>query len=439
MVLINALALFLIGCVGLHVPKAFTLLYLLSALIFVSSRWSARHFDSSLAQSLRRWRLTVLLLILFSVSYSGGMLFWGFWVWPADQLDLINALVLPALLFVVGLRAAALGRAWGTRILLAYTFGALAYTLIALVLAREHWWSWWQVFPAVIQLPWGASAVMNVRSVEQNAYPALLLLPPAALIVCRCAPGARRRLGFLFAGVSLLGAHVVWSLNGRLGWLALLCAGIPVVGLIAINYGKTTLELPKKLIAFVLLMLVGFMTFFNLRGFQANPAKTIWGQGVCDERLALFGGILSRLYEAPWGGRLLHVPYLDCYGVPLILAAENAQLSASQLAMGRLSMAHNIFFDVYFNVGFLPSLLLLAGVLPPVGFLLRTFVVSWRRWDWQDSLRWAWFCLLASQWLFQPLLYSDGILSYLSFFLLGLFCLESLAGLNGRADAGSAL
>ena len=78
-------------------------------------------------------------------------------------------------------------------------------------------------------------------------------------------------------------------------------------------------------------------------------------------------------------------------------------------------------------------------MLPPVGFLLRTFVVSWRRWDWQDSLRWAWFCLLASQWLFQPLLYSDGILYYLSFFLLGLFCLESLAGLNGRADAGSAL
>jgi hypothetical protein len=427
MVWIQAFVLFLIGCLGLHVPKAFTSLYLLGALVLLLPRCSFLHVAEPLEQSLRRWRLVVFLLILFSVTYSGSMLFWGFWSWSADRLDVINSLVLPALLFLAGLQVAALGRTWSTRMVLAYTFGSLAYTLVALILAREPWWSWWQIFPDVIQLPWGASPVMNVRSVEQNAFPALLLLPSSVLLLSRHRSVGRGLLGSVFAGVSLLGAHVVWSLNGRLGWLALLCAGLPVLGLTVLGVARSARSLPSKLSPILAVVLGMFFVFVGFFRQIPGPSHNIWGQGFCDERLSMFGSILSRLHEAPWGGRLLQVPYVDCYGIPLLFAAHNAPNPVAYTSAGRLSMAHNVFLDIYFNAGFIPCLLLLAAVLPPLVLTLRAFAISWRYWDWQDSLRWSAFCLLMCQWLFQPLMYSDSLLYYLSFFVLGLLCFESNA------------
>jgi len=79
------------------------------------------------------------------------------------------------------------------------------------------------------------------------------------------------------------------------------------------------------------------------------------------------------------------------------------------------------------------TLLLLAAVLPPLVVTLRGFLLSWLHWDWQVSLRWGWLCLLLCQWLFAPLLYSDGLLFYLSFFLLGLFAVESTRGFDVAA------
>jgi hypothetical protein len=42
----------------------------------------------------------------------------------------------------------------------------LIYLLVVLFLAREHWWSWSEVFPVSISAPWGFSAEINVRWVE---------------------------------------------------------------------------------------------------------------------------------------------------------------------------------------------------------------------------------------------------------------------------------
>jgi hypothetical protein len=416
---LDSVALFLIGCVGLHVPRSFTLLYVLIALVFGLSRREV-HDVVPEATEFRRWRLTVLLLLLFSASYCLGMLSWGLWTWSADRLDLINALLLPALLFVAGLQAASLGRMWSTRLLLAYALGAVLYPLIALMLAREPWWSWGQIFPSEIQVPWGASTLMNVRSVEQNAYPALLLLPPALLLLVRPGPRARRLLVTVLVGLGLLGGHVIWSLNGRLGWLALLCAGLPIVGLVAAGPGRQAFHWWRKPAVLVVLALGALPAFLKFRSLIGSANQGIWSQGFCDERLSMFGGMLSRLHEAPWGGRLLRVPYLDCDGVALLFAAESVQQS----------MAHDVVLDVYFNAGIIPTLFLLIALAPPLLLILKGFIFSWRDWDWEVALRWSWLCLLLSQWLFQPLLYSDGLLFYFSFFLLGLFAVESRRGFD---------
>jgi len=418
---LDSVALFLIGCVGLHVPRSFTLLYVLIALIFGLSRRQIRDVVPE-AREFHRWQLTVLLLVLFSATYCLGMVFWGFWTWSSDRLDLINALLLPALLFVAGLQAASLGRMWSTRLLLAYALGAVLYPLIALMLAREPWWAWGQIFPSEIRVPWGASTVMNVRSVEQNAYPALLLLPPALLLLIRPGQRAHRLLVTVLVGLGLLGAHVVWSLNGRLGWLALLCAGLPIVGLVAAGPGRQAFHWWRKPAVLLLLALGALSTFLKLRSLIGSANQGIWSQGFCDERFGLYGAMLTHLHHAPWGGRLLRVAFDGC-GTPMSFAAEGAQLK----------MAHNVVLDVYFDVGLISTLLLLAAVLPPLVVTLRGFLLSWLHWDWQVSLRWGWLCLLLCQWLFAPLLYSDGLLFYLSFFLLGLFAVESTRGFDVAA------
>ena len=418
---LDSVALFLIGCVGLHVPRSFTLLYVLILLIFGLSRRLVRDVTPE-ATDFRRWRLTVLLLLLFSITYCVGMVFWGFWTWPADRLDLINALLMPALMFVAGLQAASLGRMWSTRLLLAYALGAVLYPLIALMIAREPWWSWGQVFRGEIMVPWGASTVMNVRAVEQNAYPALLLLPSALLLLVRPGPRERRLLVMVLVGLGLLGAHIVWSLYGRLGWLALLCACLPIVGLVAAGPSRRAVNLWRMPVELVLPSLMTLTALASLRFIAGRANVGIWSQGLCDERIGLYGAMLTHLHQAPWGGRLLRLAF-DACGVPMSFAAEGAVIG----------LAHNVVLDVYFDVGLISTLLLLAAVLPPLFATLRGFLLSWRHWDWQVSLRWGWLCLLLCQWLFTPLLYSDGLLFYLSFFLLGLFVVESRRGFDVAA------
>jgi len=43
-----------------------------------------------------------------------------------------------------------------------------------------------------------------------------------------------------------------------------------------------------------------------------------------------------------------------------------------------------------------------------------------RRWHWRVALGRAWLAVLATQWLFQPLLYADVLLYYHSFLSLGM-------------------
>jgi hypothetical protein len=415
---VNLAALLLMAGIGLHVPKSFTLLYLFAALVFVLSAQGRPWPSCWLAADDRRWHWSALLLLLFSITYVAGMFLWGFWAWPADRLDGLSALLLPSLLFVAGVNAAALGRLWSSRVLLVYALAGLAYVLIALALARQPWWAWTQIFPTVIQVPWGAMAEMNVRSVEQNAYPALLLFPPALLLLGDRTRRGRQLLGIVCLALGLLGAHAVWALNGRLGWLALALACFPVLGL-ALSKLRHWLR-PAVIIGITVL----FAGVLWVRGSILAGVSTagIWSQGFCDERLSLFAGFVTRLHQGPWGGRLLRVPIESCgQSGPLLLAAKGA--SHVQV--------HNVVLDIYFNAGIGPVVFLLCVLIPVLAVVIRGFVLAWPLWDWQLLLRWGWLCFLGCQWLFQPLLYADGLLYYFSFFVVGLLFVEARRGFTG--------
>ena len=120
----------LVFLLGLHVPKAFSLYYLL--LVWLA--WQTRG-----APLPDLWlRLSAALLLAFGFSYAAISVHFGLWtVRGRDLLDLISMLLLPAAGVWIGARAAArcswssMGSLW-----LAYGLGALTYTWAVLLHGR---------------------------------------------------------------------------------------------------------------------------------------------------------------------------------------------------------------------------------------------------------------------------------------------------------------
>ena len=414
---LNAAAILLIGYIGLHLPRSYLLFYVFAAIILARIYWFGHDRSShALAHKVR----TTVLLVLFSISYAVGMAVWGFWTWPSDALDLINSLILPGLLFLVGAQVGEINRRWPTSILLSYTFGGLIYGLGALVVARESWWNVSQIFPLTIQVPWASAVEMNVRSVEQTAYPALLLLAPALCMLTTQVTSRLRSFGILFLIISAFGAHVVWSLNGRLGWLTLALSLFPLLGSWLMRLKAHSVRLRRHIILIALGVIASLGLLNRLPGLGRIQESPLWSQGLCDERFSTFGSMLMRLHLAPWGGRALRVSYTLC--------GKNDATALLSSTGGLINVVHNVILEIYYNVGWLPVGLLLAALIPNLLIVARGF---WRRpscYDWQMVLRWCWFCFVSFQWLFQPLLYSDGLLFYFSFFVLGLFSSEACCG-----------
>ena len=121
--------------IGLHLPKAFTLLYV----ALLACAFQVRQFHQpDLATKPTYWCWSLLWLLLFSVAYLAIKLYWGFDSLDGrGLLDSISALVLPASCFWIGLRLPALGRGAATKFLLAYGLGALLYVIAALFVGRH--------------------------------------------------------------------------------------------------------------------------------------------------------------------------------------------------------------------------------------------------------------------------------------------------------------
>jgi len=401
------LAAVLFFLVGLHLPKAFTLLYVALLVCAIQVRQSKPLINAALPAY---WRWSFLGLSLFSIVYLGIMLYWGF-ASPVGSglLDCISALVLPAGCFWVGLRLPLLGRATTTKLLLAYGLGSLLYVLAALFVARHPWWALDQIFPAEIITPWGVPKVVNVRSIEQNGILALALLPSALLLAVKPAVPARAG-SFVIGGAGLLGLHAVLSLNGRLGFLALVLALVPLLA-VALH---TRQSWSRSLVAATV---GGTVLMVTLMG--RNPAfQGSLAGNFCDERFGIYPGFLQHLGKGLMGGHQIAVSSFRCDGKTPFAFGDGAP--------GSLTMVHNVVLDIYNDAGFLPVLFLLIALVPALLAILRGFwSLSIRgMWDWQWSVRWSWFVVLLTQWLFQPLLYGDGLLYYLSFLVLGLLAAE---------------
>lgn len=142
-----------------------------------------------------------------------------------------------------------------------------------------------------------------------------------------------------------------------------------------------------------------------------------------DERFDRFVGFLRAASRFSGGGQQIHFGYLDHQRqVVVAFDARNGDL------------LHNVVFDVYARVGWWPALLLLLVLIP---LLCRAYVhlrVALRAPE-PGQLGGALvaagllLCLMV-QWLFQPLIYGDGLLFYLGFLLLGYLAAKqpSLAG-----------
>lgn len=368
---------------GLHVPKAFSLYYLLLGWLAWRSRGAALP---------DLWiRLSVALLLAFGVSYAAFSVHFGLWQLSGrDLLDLISMLLLPAAGVWVGTLAAArlswrsMGWIW-----LAYGLGALAYTWAVLLYGRVFLLdgSWMLLVQArrstTIAVPWGADPLMNVRSVEQNAALVVTWWLPGLWLLLR---ERQKILGGCLLACATAGLAAVVCFHGRLGYLMLLVGGLPLVWLLRHS-------------AWFLRTLGG--------GGAALLGLLIWkpqfAQRLSDERFDRFAGFFPVAPQFPWGGNQL---YFD--GV-LPFDARQGELM------------HNVLLDIYVRVGWLPVLLLSLALLPLLWRALQALRAGLclREQRGGALLAASLLLCLTVQWLFQPLIFADGLLFYFGFLLLG--------------------
>ena len=368
---------------GLHVPKAFSLYYLLLG-------WLAWRSRGAPLPDL--WiRLSAVTLLAFGLSYAAISVHYGLWqLGGRDLLDLISMLLLPAAGVWLGALAAAriswrsMGWLW-----FAYGLGALAYTWVVLLHGRGVGLLLEARRVSTIAVPWGSDPLVNVRSIEQNAALVVTWWLPGLWLLLR---ERQKLLGGLLLACATAGLAAVVCFHGRLGYLMLLVGGLPLVWLL-----RRSAWFWRTLVA----------------GTSALLGVLLWKpqlvQRLSDERFDRFAGFFPVAPQFPWGGNQLHFE-----GV-LPFDARQGELM------------HNVLLDIYVRVGWLPLLLLSLALLPLLSRSLQALAAGLSKSEHRGGALLAASLLLCLtvQWLFQPLIYGDGLLFYFGFLLLGFLAAKS--------------
>jgi len=391
--------------VGLHLSKAFTLLYVLYAVLSLQTR------NAPAVAPRRLWPL--LALALFSVGYAWASLHYGLWSLQSRDLpDLISLLALPCWGVWLGAR---LAQCWTPRQLswlwLAYGLGALAYVWAVLLLGRDAFFSspleiWRQHRDLSIAVPWGEQGVMNVRSVEQNASFAFAWFFPGLWLFLR---KERVQLALFLMAAGLLGLLAVLAFHGRIGLLVGLFSLLPLAWVAA-----SERQAAEQSFQFSALALSGLGGFLLL-----SLVSLLWGRGdigsrllarVYDERIDRFVAFLSHLPGTFWGGQRLSFQYFDHQRQAWV----GFDASAGDLL-------HNVPFDLVVRAGLIPAFALLLAVVPLFFRSLRTlgYLLKEPACRGHALIAAGFLIVLTVQWLFQPLIYADGLLFYFGFFSLG--------------------
>ena len=397
--------LLLVFLVGLHLPKAFTLLYLLYGVLF----WQTR--KAPVVAPRRLWPL--LPLAVFSVGYVWASLHYGLWsLQGRDLLDLISMLALPCGGVWLGAR---LAQCWTPRqlsgIWLAYGLGALAYVWFVLLLGRDVFSTslleiWTQHRDLSIAVPWGQQGVMNVRSVEQNASFAVAWMFPGLWLLLR---KEHPRLAQLMVAAGLLGLLAVFAFHGRIGLLVGLLSLLPLAW--AVFSERIGAHQSLKLSVWALFGLGGFLLL--------SLVSLLWGRGdiasrllarVYDERLDRFLAFLTHIPDTLWGGQRLSFEYFE----------QQRQVWVGFDASAG-DLLHNVPFDLVVRAGLFPAIALLLALVPLLCRSLRLLGQLLREPASRGHalISAGFLIVLTVQWLFQPLIYADGLLFYFGFFGLG--------------------
>jgi hypothetical protein len=420
--------LILFALVGAHVPKAFSLLYLALALTWVMSwRLDPMSLPPLPAGRLKAFRVVQILVLLFSCFYPLAMLHFGFWQLSGRQLlDVVGAVVLPSGMLWWGFYWARRDLRVLVGCLLAYSIGGLVFLLAALTKTWGLSWFAPHADPGTLLLAWGAEASMNVRSIEQNGILSVVLAPVALWLF------ARRRV--LIAAVMLLlaalGLLAVLPLDhGRLWIVSLALALLPWAYRALVSLWHRLDGIGLGLWQRMALPLVTVVCSFV-------ALRHSWVR-LCDERFGMYAQALHHWPQLIAGGRVLKYEALQCDGLTRVVVSVNG---SPLVANGIVTtvFVHSVPLDVVAAVGLwaaLPLLLTLGIAL----FFLARFLFLWlgpASLAWRSlwlHLFWCFLAVLVPQWLFQPLIYADGLLYYVSYAALGaLIVLPVPVGIGSR-------
>jgi hypothetical protein len=340
------------------------------------------------------------------------MLHFGFWQLTGRQiLDVVSAVVLPSALLWWGAY-------WGRRdirlfvaCLLSYGFGGLVFLVSALLKTWDFNWFQPHADAGSLLMAWGSEASMNVRSIEQNGILNLVLLPVGLVLLLR----KRYWPGGLVLIVAFVGWLSILPLaHGRLWIVSLALACWPLVCFAVLNLLSrfTAADWTRRLIAGVLLMTVaGFLI-------ALWPHRSMF----CDERFSMYMRALEHWPALGAGGRILE------FQAPL--CADNGTLTLVLRGgpPGSTTMLHSVPLDVMATIGFWPALpmLIFLGI---AFYAFIQFSCLWLHFFFVNRslsqagipllVLWSFSAVIFPQWLFQPLIYGDGLLYYLSYAILG--------------------
>lgn len=393
--------------IGLHIPKAFTILYLAVAAVWSIECFSPRPLRPLPQKRLILFDFTRVLVFVFSCAYTLAMLKFGFWeLHGRDLLDVFGALILPSALLWSGLYLLRRDPMLFVNCLLAYCGGALLFLVFALIKTRGLGWFAYPGDPASLLLPWGSETSINVRSIEQGGILAIAMAPVSLFLLSH----KRFLEAVVLFSASLLGLFAVLPLfHGRLWIPSLIAAAFPLVTIVVIRISKRAHKVSLAIYAGLAYSLVSIISLLERRNLMT---------ALCDERFFLYAEAFRNWKLLIAGGRDL------AFTAPLCDGSRQMFLSLKPNPSSTIEFLHNVPLDILASVGigpFLPlALCLVVAMILYFQLWLSIFLPGFSHASRARCLvLWSFTSVLVIQWLFQPLIYGDGIFYYLSYLSFG--------------------
>ena len=394
----------LIFFVGLHIPKSNTLLFVFGLII------AATQYRSCIS-SVIHCRVELLLALSFSILYF--FISWAHLLWRFNRADLLESLaflVLPPLLLFAGFIVSRSGHSNLRDILISYVAGCSLYFLISLILTLVFRL---QTNPslqslALMRVPWGSVTTINIRSIEQTiSISASWFLP----LILYFSYTLNRRSSLTLLLLGLFGILSGIILRSRL--VGFSCLGTTTLSILYLkDYFPNIPRIRRLFQSYTSIKILSVILFSLSISFLLGrgPFFQRLISRIYDERIDRTIALIGNLSETLLGGQSVSFSFFDLQ--------RNALFSFDS-AKGDLM--HNVFLDVLVRVGIVPTVLLLILIL----LLLRNAFASINNLAHHASsiqhcvVLVAFIVVILFQWLFQPLIYSDQLFFFMTFFVLG--------------------